>query len=332
MKTTLLTAFLLLSFLGCNTSSHGQPTYAEGESVEIEKKIETPKQFQAVWDRVKSDPYTKLPQDEVSYFKLFTFAKDIIFEDASRTLSEHSDIRDYFEKLAHPNGVCSRGIWKIEQENPYSGYFKQGSEALIIIRASSAMSNTKRGEIRAFGFAGKLFPTIDATKINEQNSANFFVIDDLGGTDAEYFSDVALTNEPPISTNSEVLKYAAYALKVADTFDAVDSHSTLRQLYEISELGADANESIITPKWMQIQAQAGQRRVDAEDFRDEFKLARGEALVFDISVASKESAEGVKEWQKIGTITLDASVASASCDHRLHFHHPKFRDDVLYAD
>jgi len=69
----------------------------------------------------------------------------------------------------------------------------------------------------------------------------------------------------------------------------------------------------------------------ADDFRDEFTLNAGENLIFDISVASKESA-GVKEWQEIGTITLDASVASDSCDHRLHFHHPKFRDDLIYTN
>ena len=39
-----------------------------------------------------------------------------------------------------------------------------------------------------------------------------------------------------------------------------------------------------------------------------------------------------KEWQKIGTISLFKSVVSASCDQRLHFHHPKWRDDLNYGD
>ena len=38
-----------------------------------------------------------------------------------------------------------------------------------------------------------------------------------------------------------------------------------------------------------------------------------------------------KDWKKIGTITLDESVTSASCDQRLHFHHPKWRDDLDYG-
>jgi len=29
-------------------------------------------------------------------------------------------------------------------------------------------------------------------------------------------------------------------------------------------------------------------------------------------------------------ITFDESVVSNSCDHRLHFHHPKWRDDLKY--
>ena len=330
MKLLFLSTLLVLLY-GCNTSSQSAPVYAPTSKTEseVKKAVSVPNQFNAVWNEVNSDPYKTLPQNEVSYFKLFTITRDVIFEDATRTLSEHSDIREWFEKLAHPNGVCSRGIWKIDSENPYGGYFKNGSEALIIIRASSAMSETKRGEIRAFGMAGKLFATTDASKINNHDSANFFVIDDLGGTDAEYFTDVALTNEPEVSVNSEVVKYVAYALKVANTFKEVDIHPEIRQLYEISELGADSNETIITPKWMKIEAREGQTKVEADDFRDEFVLDKGEQLLFDISVSSKEE-NGIKDWQKIGTITLDASVISDTCDHRLHFHHPKFRDDISY--
>jgi len=330
MKYLFLSTLLLL-LNACNTSTESTPIYASTANTEseVKKAAAIPNQFDAVWNEVNSDEYETLPQNEVSYFKLFTITRDIIFDDATRTLNEHSDIREWFEKLAHPNGVCSRGIWKIESENPYSGYFKKGSEALIITRASSAMSETKRGEIRAFGMAGKLFPTTDESKINEHNSANFFVIDDLGGTEAEYFSDVALTNEPEISTNSEVLKYVAYALKVANTFKEVDTHSEIRQLYEISELGNESNETIITPKWMKIETREGQTKVEADDFREEFVLEDGEQLIFDISVSSKEE-NAIKDWQKIGTITLEASVSSDTCDHRLHFHHPKFRDDISY--
>jgi len=69
--------------------------------------------------------------------------------------------------------------------------------------------------------------------------------------------------------------------------------------------------------------------VDAKDFRDELRIKAKKGLVFDIFVASKE-VKGQKSWQKIGTIALDDAVVSGSCDQRLHFHHPRWRDDLIY--
>ena len=79
---------------------------------------------------------------------------------------------------------------------------------------------------------------------------------------------------------------------------------------------------------MKISAQKGQT-VNAEDFRDEFILTNNKKMVFNIAVASKEVNEK-KEWKTIGTITFDSSVVSKSCDHRLHFHHPKWRDNLKH--
>ena len=280
---------------------------------------------QDVWKEVVSDPYKILPQDSISFGKLFTFTKNIILRDAKRTLSERSDIRKPFDKLAHPNGICLRGMWHITEASPYSGYFKKGTQASIIARASSAMSKTKRGEIRAFGFAGKIFSN---EKKNTEYTANFFLIDDLGGTDAAHYTDVALSNEPQVSTTSEVLKNILYALKVAKAFGDADAHPNIRQLYEISELGEKLKSQSITPKWMKISAKKGQT-IDAEDFRDEFIISKNHKMVFNIFVASKEK-NGQKVWHEIGTITFDTAIASMSCDHRLHFHHPVWREDIKY--
>lgn len=49
---------------------------------------------------------------------------------ANRTLNNHTDVLEPFDKLAHPNGICFKGVWKVDKENIYSGYFKNGSEAL----------------------------------------------------------------------------------------------------------------------------------------------------------------------------------------------------------
>jgi len=287
-----------------------------------------PHSFNNVWKEINSDLYKVLPQEKISYGKLFTFSKNIILHNAKRTLLEKADILEPFDKLAHPNGACMKGYWNITKTNPYSGYFKNGSKALIIARASSAMSNTKRGETRAFGMAGKIFPTTNENKINKEPTANFFVIDDLGGTKALHYTDVILTNEPDVTTTTEVLKNLLYALKVSKAFKNADKNPEIRQLYEISELKEENSKNIITPKWMSIKAKSGQT-IDGEDFRDEFRLEKGQKLIFEISVASKE-INGKKNWVTIGDITFDDSLVSYSCDHRLHFHHPKWRDDLKY--
>ena len=299
---------LLFSLSGCTTK---MIPYA------VESNYKT--SFNDVWNQLKSDELEKLPQNKISYFKL-----DSILSNAQRTLANRADILEPFEKLAHPNGICFKGVWEIESENIYSGFFKKGSKALLVGRASTAMSNTKTGSTRAFGFAGKLFPTMNPTKQNTQPSANFFLIDDLGGTDALHYTDVTLSNEPSVSFTFEVLKNMLYALKVSQTFSSADKNPGIRQLYEISELGE--NENIITPKWMKIDVKDS-KKVDEKDFRDELRIKDGEKLIFNISVANK-LINGEKEWQKIGTITLDGSVVSQSCDHRLHFHHPKWREDL----
>jgi len=283
--------------------------------------------FEDVWTQVKSDPYEKLPQVEVSYFKLS--GEHGISQSAERTLNEDADLLEPFEKLAHPNGVCFKGVWKIDIENPYGGYFKKGSEALIIARASTAMSNTQSGSTRAFGFALKLFPTMKTQKQNTQASANIFLIEDLGGSDATHYLDVALTNEPSLSITLEALLNAAYGVKVARAFAKADNNPSIRQLYEISYLGESNSSKVITPKWLKIEAGSSQR-VDAKDFREELKIEEKEELVFNIFVASRVVDEK-KEWLKIGKIVLDSSVVSSSCDRRLHFHHPKYRDDLDYG-
>jgi len=70
-------------------------------------------------------------------------------------------------------------------------------------------------------------------------------------------------------------------------------------------------------------------RVDEKDFRDELKIDKKD-LIFNISVSSNQDKNGKKDWKKIGHISFDKSIVSKSCDHRLHFHHPKWRDDLNY--
>ncbi len=309
------TLFLLSA---CATSS---------PAIEKPFEVSTTNQFKAVWEQIKSDPVIKLPQVKVSYRKLVANGKNVILSDAKRTLNSHSDILPYFEKLAHPNGVCFKGVWNITAPNKYSGYFKQNTRALIIVRASSAMSNTRSGQLRSFGFAGKIFPTMDPLKTNLESTANFFLIDDLGGTRAQHYTDVTLTNNPPATITSEVIKSLLYAAKLARSFSQSDKNPKIRQVYEISQLGEKVNSSVITPRWMKVKALPGQT-VNKSDFRNELSI-NSNNLVFKVSVASK-IVNGKKVWLDIGLITLDSSVISDSCDHRLHFHHPKWRSNLTH--
>jgi len=310
----LVLIFILFYWSGCS--------FADDIEIKKEKKVKKIQQsFNDVWTQVTSDPYKKLPQNKISL--------NGMFENAKRTLEERADIIPFFKKLAHPNGICLKGVWKIDRPNIYSGYFKNSTEALIIARASTAMSNTKSGDLRAFGFAGKIFPTLNPIEITKEDSANFFLIDNLGGTDAEHYTDVELSNEPNISFTMAVLKNLLYALKVTSIFADADKHSEIRQLYEVSSLGENKTDTtLITPKWMKIEAQKGQT-VDKEDFRDELNIVEGKQLIFNIFVASTMKDE-LKDWLQIGTITFDSSVVSNSCDHRLHFHHPVWREGLRY--
>jgi len=317
MKTIFL-ALILLNLNGCTTEMKSEPQTPT---------VNTKHSFQEIWNEIISDQLQTLPQNNVTFSKLFTFSKNIILADAKRTLVERKDIIEAFDKLAHPNGVCLKGTWEITQANPYSGYFKNNSTALIIARASTALSKTKQGSIRPFGLAGKLFPTISPNIVSQEPTANFFVIDDLGGTDAQHYTDVKMTNEPSVSKTSEVFKNLLYAIKVASAFSTADKNSGIRQLYEISELGEANKKNIITPKWIQISAQQGQT-VHTKDFRNEFLLSN-KKIIFDIVVASKE-IEGIKNWKKIGTITFDDAIISNTCDHRLHFHHPVWKDNLRH--
>ncbi len=310
--------FIVFLLIGCTNKI---------ESKSLESPIHTNQlfSFQGLWAKVASDKLDTLPQNRVSFGSLYNSSENIVLNDAQRTIQDTSDILEPFDKLAHPNGICLNGIWSIDKENIYSGYFKKGSKGLVIARASTALSNTKAGASRAFGFAGKIFPTTDPT-LKPSVRANFFLIEDLGGTDAKHFADVALSNEPSITPTLEVATNLLYVFKITRAFAVADSNPTIRQLYEISELGEAKDQKIITPKWMKIEVQ-GAKRYDKSDFRDELKEATKNSLVFSIFVANKIEDKR-KNWQEIGTMTFKKSVVSKSCDHQLHFHHPKWRDNL----
>ncbi|OUR98511.1 hypothetical protein A9Q84_03620 [Halobacteriovorax marinus] len=296
--------------LGAMTLSANAGTY-QGSSLE------------SVWNKIDSNSYATLPHNKVSFLSLFNGLKSRIAQSANRTLNNKSDILPHFDKLAHPNGTCLKGTWNITEESPYTGFYRNGSKGLIITRASVALSKTTVGNDRAFGFAGKIFPTQDETEVVK--TANFFLVDDLGGTKAKNYTGVEMTNEPAVSKTLAVIKNLAYALKLAVTFGKADSNPGIRQVYQISELEEAAKA--ITPKWMMIKARNGQN-MNVRDFRNELSLNnRSQNLFFDIYATSKVEGDK-KQWKKLGYIEFTESATSVSCDHNLHFNHPKWRTNL----
>jgi hypothetical protein len=63
-----------------------------------------------------------------------------------------------------------------------------------------------------------------------------------------------------------------------------------------------------------------------KDFREELRehILISNKLTFKISVASKTDETG-KKWKDIGEVIFRDTIASEGCDHRLHFHHNKFK-------
>jgi hypothetical protein len=284
--------------------------------------------FAEVWSTVKNEgPYDPqaLPTFSAGFLDLVSWTTESIRAAAARTISTREDVLPSFQKLVHADGICLAGTWTITEDNPYSGYFAPGSQGLIIARISDAAGQPLAGDYRAFGFAGKIFPTSDATGSDPVETANFQTIDDLGGTLAQHFTDTALTNAPPTSRTSALATTLDRALTVAAAFRMADTHIGERQVYEISELGVAPGQPVHTPKWMLLRAAAGTNTVDLADFRNELQLENhGGKLSLDIFVASA----GEDSWTRIGVIDLTDDALSAGCDHRLHFHHAQWRDDL----
>lgn len=282
--------------------------------------------YDEVWSTVKATPYTTLPSYSVtnaSFYKGRNWVMagvNQLFKDAKRTLSDEADLLPSFQKLVHPIGVCFAGTWTITEKNDYTGYFAQGSRALIIVRASEAMGQPLNTGLRALGLAGKIFPTADPKDSKPCVTANFFTVDDLGGVKADSYLDLAKTNAPPLSKHLSTFFGLPMLITITDSFRSADKNPGERQLYPIAELGLEDVGSAVVPQRMSLLAENIERPGQA-DFRDELRLANfNGALRFSISVGTKEAVT------KIGTIELTDEALTSECDHELHFHHPKWRE------
>jgi hypothetical protein len=279
--------------------------------------------FDSIWSQVQDGQYAvgTAPVHATTYNSFWDGSVDLLKNAAWRTLNTDADILPPFQKLVHPIGICFAGTWTITEANAYSGYFARGSQGLIIVRASEALGTSDAGDYRSFGFAGKIFPTLDGSAELTTKTANFFTVDDLGGTMSESFLDLPKKNEPATSFHFSQLAIFPMLTKIASTFKAADQNPGIRQVYQISQLGI-ANPALArTPHWFQVVSENNERN-GSYDFRDELRLEQFPGgLRWGIYVAEDDDGG----WHRIGQIKLDREAYSYGCDHRLHFPHPKFQ-------
>lgn len=271
-------------------------------------------------------------------------------QSAERTVDSDADLRwgidgKGFRRLVHPNGVCLTGLWEINEETEYSGYFKKGSKAVMIGRYSTCCTETRRGKVaRSLALVGKLYPTTDPHHTELLHTASFFTQQDLGGEYSNFINDAELRNAP--DTRAWRRGSAVPVLLITGAiFLRVDKEPSNRQLYEIAELGKPEQEPTRTPQFMRLRVVADQPRIegDALDFRDEIMAQiydKGDqtpkrSLSFNIDVSDTGITKGtpvfqrriISDWRIIGKITFKEAVVSYNGDFVLHFNHPTWRDD-----
>lgn len=270
-----------------------------------------------LWQEISADAYQELPTQKVDFRNLVRN----ISQRARDTLAQEDDILPPFTKFLHANGVCLFGEWQINENTSFGGFFKKGKRGIVIARASTTLDGVLKNEKRGFAHAIKLFAGLDADETLDR--ANIFLIDTLAGKKIASYSISAMTNFPDLGFSFDVLLGAV----VAKAFLKADKNPLIRQLYPISELGEPETKAIRTPYLMKLQVKPGQRASEADDFRNELLelVAINEFLVFDIWLSDRS-----KVYKKVGEIRYQEAVASFTCDHRLHFQHPVYREDIHY--
>lgn len=265
----------------------------------------------------------KLPQYPITMASIFAAGTARAERDAKRTTTDKHDYYDHLSKIVHSNGVCVSGTWQIDANSPYSGLFAKNAKALVVARISAATGSTKRGEKRGFGFAAKLFPTINPDE--QVKTVNFFSVDVLMGTTAPHYLDVATTNEPDTGFDIWGIRLG---LKIANAFKTADINPGFRPITPLAKVGTDAAQ-VKAPKWIRISADAKTVKNEEVDFRDEVVRAMKEngKLVFNVDVSNESGDRNAKTgWARVGKIVVDQAAVTYGCDRRLHFAHPKAND------
>jgi hypothetical protein len=307
--------------------------------------------YQRIWGAPGQPPFERFPVTFGTVMRgLFALGKPwVLLAAARRTVASELDLRwgpdgKGYRRLLHANAVCLTGTWEITEETPYTGYFRKGSRALVVARYSTCCTETRRGNTRSLSMVGRVYPTTDPDHAERLPTASFITQQDIGGEDSKSINEAVLRNAP----NTTVFRRGfgtPTLLASGVAFKGADAQPTIRQVYQIAELGLSPDQPTRAPEFMQLSVVPDQPVIpgDTLDFRDEIMAQiydRGDpqpkrSLTFRIETTDegvtlgnplKERRE-LKNWRLIGTITFDAAVVSYNGDHVLHFHHPPWRED-----
>ena len=268
---------------------------------------------------------------------------------ANRTVDSRADLRwgpdrRGVRRLLHPNGVCLIGKWTITEDTGHTGYFRKGSEGLVIARYSVG-GGVRRGEPRSLSLVGKLYPTTDTNDPRRYRPAAFITQEDFGGTGVAHVNDAVLRNAPDTHAWRRGLVAFAMLAVTGIVFRRADVNPTFRQLHEIAELNKPGGEPTRAPEFLQLLVDKDQPRIDGDklDFRDEILgqvYDRGDPepkrkLVFHIETSDTGYTHGpaffqrrkISDWKRVGRLEFTEAVASYNGDFVVHFHHPAWRTD-----
>jgi len=307
--------------------------------------------YQKVWGAPGEPPFERFPVTFATVMRgLLAIGKPwVLLDAAKRTLTSKADLRwgpdgKGFRRILHANAVCLTGMWEITEETPYSGYFAKGSRGLVIARYSTCCTETRRGNTRSLSMVGRIYPTTNPEHTERFQTAAFITQEDIGGDDSKSINVAVLRNAPNTTVFRRGLGFPTL-LASGVAFGRAETQPTIRQVYEIAELGLAAGQPTRSPEFLQFTVVPEQPVIpgDALDFRDEIMAQiydRGDpqpkrTLTFRIETTDEGKTLGSKlkeyrefqNWRQIGTLTFNAAVASYNGDHVLHFHHPQWRKD-----
>jgi len=307
--------------------------------------------YQRVWGAPGEGPFERFPVNFLTVMRGFlSFRRPwVLLAAARRTLASKADLRwgpdrKGFRRLVHANAICLTGMWEITEETPYSGYFAKGSGGLTVARYSTCCTETRRGHTRSLSMVGRIFPTTDPDHAERLPTANFITQEDIGGDYSKTINEALLRNAPNTTVFRRGLGFPTL-LATGAALNRAETQPTIRQVYQIAELGLPAGQPTRAPEFLQFTVVPEQPVIpgDALDFRDEIMAQiydRGNpqpkrTLAFHIQTSDEGTTRGnplkerrdIRNWRTIGTLTFNAAVASYNGDHVLHFNHPAWRDD-----